>query len=83
LVLVQKINTSGVQYLKGQKDVHEKLLNLIALLDENTAGSRIIMTVDLRQGVIAPSIGPAIAEIIIFGQFDQQKNQLPRQLGRL
>lgn len=42
------------------RDFHEKLLNLIALLDENTSGERIIMIVDLREGVTAPSIGSAI-----------------------
>lgn len=56
------------------RDFHEKLLNLIALLDENTAGERIIITVDLREGVTAPSIGSAIAEIIKFGPFEQQNN---------
>ncbi|KDE39791.1 potassium channel protein [Nitrincola lacisaponensis] len=56
------------------RDFHEKLLNLIALLDENTSGERIIMTVDLRKGVTAPSIGSAIADIIKFGPFEQQKN---------
>lgn len=45
------------------RDFHEKLLKLITLLDENTAGERIIMTVDLRKGVMSPSIGSAIADI--------------------
>ena len=56
------------------RDFHEKLLNLIALLDENTSGERIIMIVDLREGVTAPSIGSAIADIVKFGPFEQQKN---------
>lgn len=50
-------------------DFHEKLLNLIARLDENTSGERIVMTVDLRKGVTAPSIGSAIADIVKFGPF--------------
>jgi hypothetical protein len=52
------------------RDFHEKLLRLIALLDEKTAGERIIMTVDLRKGVTAPSIGSAISDIIKFGPFE-------------
>lgn len=56
------------------RDFHEKLLNLITLLDENTSGEHIIMTVDLRKGVAAPSIGSAIADIVKFGPFEQQKN---------
>ena len=56
------------------RDFHEKLLKLVALVDEKTAGERIIMTVDLRKGVTSPSIGSAIAEIIKFGPFEQQKN---------
>lgn len=49
------------------RDFHEKLLNLIAMLDENTAGDRIVIAVDLRKGVTAPSIGSAIADVIEFG----------------
>lgn len=56
------------------RDFHEKLLNLITKLDENTSGERIIMTVDLRKGVTAPSIGSAIADIIKFGPFEPQNN---------
>jgi hypothetical protein len=56
------------------KDFHEKLLNLIIQLDENTSGERIIMTVDLRRDVTAPSIGSAIAEIIKFGPYEPQHN---------
>jgi hypothetical protein len=56
------------------RDFHEKLLKIIALLDEKTAGERIIMTVDLRKGVTAPSIGSAISDIIKFGPFDGQDN---------
>ena len=56
------------------RDFHEKLLKLIALLDASTTGERIIMTVDLRQGVTAPSIGSAIADIVKFGPFEQQNN---------
>lgn len=56
------------------RDFHEKLLNLIAQLDENTSGERIIMTIDLRKGVSAPSIGSAIADIVKFGPFEPQDN---------
>lgn len=56
------------------RDFHEKLLKLITLLDANTTGERIIMTVDLRPGVTAPSIGSAIADIVKFGPFEQQNN---------
>ncbi|MDH1181161.1 potassium channel family protein [Achromobacter mucicolens] len=56
------------------RDFHEKLLSLIAKLDENTLGERISMTVDLRKGVTAPSIGSAIAEIIKFGPFEPKNN---------
>lgn len=56
------------------RDFHEKLLKLIALLDEKTAGERMTMTVDLRKGVTAPSIGSAISDIIKFGPFEQQDN---------
>lgn len=52
------------------RDFHEKLLKLISLLDEKTAGERIIMTIDLRKGVTAPSIGSAIADIVKFGPFE-------------
>ena len=51
------------------RDFHEKLLNLIALLDENASGERIIMTIDLRKGVSAPDIGSAITDIIKFGPY--------------
>lgn len=56
------------------RDFHEKLLKLIALLDEKTTGERIIMTVDLRKGVTAPAIGSAISDIIKFGPFYQHDN---------
>lgn len=56
------------------RDFHEKLLKLITQLDENTSGERIVMTVDLRQGVTAPPIGSAIADIVKFGPFEPQKN---------
>ncbi|WP_394208282.1 potassium channel family protein [Pseudomonas putida] len=56
------------------RDFHEKLLNLITQLDENTSGERIVMTVDLRKGVTAPAIGSAIADIVKFGPFEPHKN---------
>lgn len=56
------------------RDFHEKLLNLITQLDENTSGEPIVMTVDLRKGVAAPSIGSAIANIVKFGPFEPQNN---------
>ena len=56
------------------RDFHEKLLILIAQLDENTSGEGIVMTVDLRRGVTAPSIGSAIGDIIKFGPFGPQHN---------
>lgn len=56
------------------KGFHEKLLNLIGLLDKNTLGERIVMTIDLRMGVSAPSIGSAIADIVKFGPIDPPNN---------
>lgn len=56
------------------RDFHEKLLNLISQLDENTSGECIVMIIDLRKGVSAPPIGSAIADIIKFGPFDPQSN---------
>lgn len=56
------------------KDFHEKLLELITLLNENTTGEQITMNIDLRRGVTAPPIGSAIAEIIKFGPVEQQSN---------
>ncbi|SPO65052.1 potassium channel family protein [Pseudomonas sp. JV241A] len=53
-------------------DFHDKLLNLITQLDENTSGERIIINIDLRKGVTAPSIGSAIADIVKFGPFESQ-----------
>lgn len=49
------------------RDFHEKLLSLISQLDENTSGECIVMIIDLREGVSAPPIGSAIADIIKFG----------------
>ncbi|MNF43760.1 voltage-gated potassium channel [compost metagenome] len=50
-------------------EFHEKLLTLITLINEKTQGKELTMTIDLREGVTAPSIGSAISEIIRFGPF--------------
>ncbi|MCJ8321041.1 MAG: potassium channel family protein [Colwellia sp.] len=56
------------------KDFHEKLLKLISHIEKKSVGEQFIMTIDLRKGVTAPSIGSAIGDIIKFGPFEQQAN---------
>ncbi len=47
---------------------------LITILDENTSGEHIIMTIYLKKGATAPPIGSAIADIIKFGNFEPENN---------
>lgn len=69
LLTIEHSSVNVPEKPKTISDFHEKILSLIDLINDKTQGGELTMTIDLRKGVTAPSVGSAIGEIIRFGPF--------------